>query len=68
MPVSSTSDEQPADDIDGAALAVNEFFYSLQGKGKLIWTPSVSVRTSACDLWCRSMISTTPPGNRPTPP
>ncbi len=34
MPVSSTADEQSADNVEGAALPVNELFYSLQGEGK----------------------------------
>ena len=52
MPVSSTADEQPADDVDGAALPVNELFYSLQGEGKLTGTPSVFTPTSGCNLRC----------------
>lgn len=52
MPVSSTADEQSADNVEGAALPVNELFYSLQGEGKLTGTPSVFIRTSGCNLRC----------------
>ncbi|MDL0118548.1 7-carboxy-7-deazaguanine synthase QueE [Halobacterium salinarum] len=52
MPVSSTPDEQSADNVEGAALPVNELFYSLQGEGKLTGTPSVFIRTSGCNLRC----------------
>lgn len=34
------------------ALPINEFFYSIQGEGKLAGTPSVFIRTSGCNLRC----------------
>lgn len=38
--------------VDGAALPINELFYSLQGEGRLVGTPSVFIRTSGCNLRC----------------
>ena len=36
----------------GDDLPINELFYSLQGEGVLLGTPSVFVRTSGCNLRC----------------
>jgi len=55
MPVSSdlsVDDSDPASDVDGPALPINELFESLQGEGVLAGVPSVFIRTSGCNLRC----------------
>src|SRR4051812_39940048 len=34
-------------------MLISELFYSVQGEGTLLGTPSVFVRTSGCNLRCR---------------
>src|SRR6202050_4227758 len=41
-----------ARDSKRPALKIAELFYSLQGEGSLIGTPSFFVRTSGCNLRC----------------
>ena len=55
MPVSSeprVDDRDPASEVDGPALPINELFESLQGEGVLAGVPSVFIRTSGCNLRC----------------
>ena len=55
MPVSSEShvdDSDPASEVDGPALPINELFESLQGEGVLAGVPSIFIRTSGCNLRC----------------
>jgi 7-carboxy-7-deazaguanine synthase len=55
MPVSSDSsvdDRDPASEVGGPALPINELFESLQGEGVLAGVPSVFIRTSGCNLRC----------------
>src|SRR5580658_2957782 len=41
-----------AKDLKRPALKIAELFYSLQGEGSLIGTPSFFIRTSGCNLRC----------------
>jgi len=55
MPVSSdpsVDDRDPASEVDGPALPINELFESLQGEGVLAGVPSIFIRTSGCNLRC----------------
>jgi len=55
MPVSSeprADDSDPASEVDGPALPINELFESLQGEGVLAGVPSIFIRTSGCNLRC----------------
>lgn len=53
MPVNTDrSSVQASDECSGDDLPINELFYSLQGEGSLVGTPSVFVRTSGCNLRC----------------
>jgi 7-carboxy-7-deazaguanine synthase len=52
MPV-TTDTAQATDEADSDGdLPINELFYSLQGEGRLVGTPSVFIRTSGCNLRC----------------
>ncbi|MGH7853325.1 MAG: radical SAM protein, partial [Candidatus Binatia bacterium] len=33
-------------------MRISEIFYSIQGEGRLIGTPSLFIRTSGCNLRC----------------
>lgn len=37
----------------GVQMLISEIFYSVQGEGTLVGTPSVFIRTSGCNLRCR---------------
>src|SRR6056297_169155 len=55
MPVSSeprVDDRDPASEVGGPALPINELFESLQGEGVLAGVPSIFIRTSGCNLRC----------------
>jgi len=55
MPVTSeprVDDRDPASEVDGPALPINELFESLQGEGVLAGVPSIFIRTSGCNLRC----------------
>lgn len=54
MPVNTNKSSVQAsnEDNSGDGLPINELFYSLQGEGVLVGTPSVFVRTSGCNLRC----------------
>ena len=49
-------------------MQISEIFYSIQGEGRLVGTPSVFIRTSGCNLrcvWCDTpYTSWTPEGEK----